>query len=256
MNFTRLQLRKSTGPMHPIFAVLGLIALICLGASLFGCPGGDGTPLHKAIVSADVIANSLSQAATINHTSTLETPAEKAIVAGYIAQAVQVNVAFTAELKTLQNTGGALTTQAALADFYTLTTQIDNLQTQGILHIKNPGAQALFNSVMQAIRAAVADIQLLTTATSQNHKPRHSPALPLMALALTAEELEAIISLLLTTGTAAASLIEKLTAMKGETDAQLLADADAQNAAALAATKSDIDAVEQPDPVPLPDPVS
>lgn len=245
MNYQRLRHRKERrSPLRLLLtvAVFGVLLTALCGFTAGGC--NSGTPLHQAIVASDTIANSLNTAASINHDNALETPAEKALVASYILQAAQANTAFTAELQTLQANGGALNTKAVLADFNTLTLQLDALQTDGILHIKDPGAQALFSSVIATIRNSIQEIQLLTTATGRNHAPRRSPLLPLACLVMTPELLEEIIAALITVLGDGAPLVQKLLAMKAESDAALLADAAKANSEAIATAEEDVNAAK------------
>lgn len=214
-------------------AVIGATAL-CMGAS-----GGCGTALHKAEATAAGIAATLNTAATTNHNNTLETPAERALVASYIDAAAKSNDTFIGVLSAAESNGGVVDTAAVLAAFNDLNAKIIAFQNEGILGIKSTQAQADFAVAISSLQAALAAIEAdYPPATSDGRQPRrkHSSA-PLFALALTAEEIEELIALAIAAGS---SLVPKLLSLVGATDAELISQAQASDASAESVAQEDM----------------
>jgi len=213
------------------FGVL-MAAVLVMAAS-----GGCGSRLHKASVAAGSIAASLHTAATVNHTNQLETAEERAQIANYIAQAATANETFVGVLQAADKNGGQIDTATALAAFDRLTRQIDQLNDQGILHIKNAQAQANFDLVIASIRAQVAIIEMqIGLGTSENHKPGRHPYAPLFAAVFTPAEIEELIALAISAGS---FLVPKLLKLRGQSDAEILAAASEDDKAAIAIAESD-----------------
>lgn len=221
-----------------------LFACAGLALSLCGCP--STTAVHKASVAAASIGSSLQSAATVNHQlieAAVESPEEGATMASYIDQAAKANDAFVKVIQSLPDNGSQITAQQALAAFNTLEQQITTLNQQGVLHLKSAQAQQAFAAIMTSIQGSIAAIEVVIAATSSRGPPLHGPgipaALPLMALVLTPEEIDELISLALAAGSA---LVTKLMSLKGETDPQLQSAAQAADAAAEQQAEAD----EQP----------
>ncbi|ODU52208.1 MAG: hypothetical protein ABT07_01385 [Microbacterium sp. SCN 70-10] len=146
-------------------------------------------------------------------------------------------------LQAAESNGGQIDTATALAAFDKLTRQIDQLNDQGILHIKNAQAQAHFDLVISSIRAQIATIEvLLGQNTSKNRKPRRHPYAPLFAAVFTPAEIEELIALAISAGS---FLVPKLLKLRGQSDAEILAAASEDNKAAIAIAESD--GAEKPD---------
>jgi hypothetical protein len=237
MNLDKLKM-NTRGGMRPAFAVFVLAIILFAVATLAGCP--QSTPLHKALVAADSIGSALNSAAQINHEDTLETVADRAALASYIDGLAKLNDAFVAQLKTAEANNGQVTAAQIVSAFNALNTQAQSLQQQGLLHLKSASAQSQFNSVTATIQTLLTTIQaLLPAVSSHNRLPGHGAPLALCVLALTPEEITALLALLIPLGEQAVTLVEKLTAMKSETDAQLQADALSQDAQAEAVAEAD-----------------
>jgi len=214
---------RRRGGFRPAFAVFSVVMLALVAFTLWGCP--QSTPLHKASVAADSIGSALNTAAQINHEDTLETVADRAALATYIDGLAKLNDAFVAQLKTAEANNGTVTAAQIVSAFTALNTQAQNLQSQGLLHLKSASAISQFKTVTSTIQSLLTTIQALMPAvTSSNRAPVHKLPFALAVLAL--EQ--------------AVALVEKLTAMKGETDAQLQADALAQDAAAETVAEADM----------------
>lgn len=217
-----------------VLAVVG-----CIGASmlLMAASGGCGSKLHKADVASGAIAASLHSMAVVNHTNQLETPEERAQIANYILQAATANETFIGVLQVAENNGGKIDTTTALAAFQKVTAQIDQLNNQGILHIKNAQSQANFALAISSIQAEVAAIEaLITPPLSENHFPRKHPLAPLAAIVFTPAEIEELIALAITAGS---MLLPKLLALRGQGDTEILAAASEDDKAAIAIAESD-----------------
>jgi len=204
-----------------------------------------GTATHKASVAADSIANSLKTAADLNHTlytSGQISLEERQQVATLIDQATQANDVLVAQLSASVANGSSPNTQTILAAFQKLLTQIDALEANGVLHLKSTDAQTQFKQVTAAIRIQITVLQAVLAVTTSSNR---SPAMPggsgmiYGAAAITAEELESLIALALTAFGEGAALVQKLIAMKGKTDVELLADAATQNLAARTQAQAD-----------------
>jgi hypothetical protein len=91
---------------------------------------------------------------------------------------------------------------------------------------------------MASVQASLAAIETLySTSTSKNAPPRrHSPLAPLMALTLTPAEIEELIAVVIAAGSA---LVPKIMSLRGQTDAELLASATADDAEAESQAKAD-----------------
>jgi len=230
---------RRRGGFRPAFAVFSVVMLALVAFTLWGCP--QSTPLHKASVAADSIGSALNTAAQINHEDTLETVADRAALATYIDGLAKLNDAFVAQLKTAEANNGTVTAAQIVSAFTALNTQAQNLQSQGLLHLKSASAISQFKTVTSTIQSLLTTIQALMPAvTSSNRAPVHKLPFALAVLALTPEEITALLALLIPLGEQAVALVEKLTAMKGETDAQLQADALAQDAAAETVAEADM----------------
>lgn len=211
----------------------------CLGATmlLMAASGGCGSDLHKADVAAGAVAASLHSIATVNHTNQAETSDERALVANLVAQAATANDSFIAILQDATTNGGKVDAAAALTAFQSVTTQIDQLNEQGILHIKDAQSQANFALAMSSIQAEIATLQsLVGTLTAENHKPGRHPFAPLAAVTFTATEIEELIALAISVGSA---LVPKLLSLRGETDPEILAAASDDDKAAIAIAEGD-----------------
>jgi hypothetical protein len=229
---------KRFGRVLAFTALLTVALVISMGAK--GC---SGTAAHQSSLAAASIGASLQTAATTNHQliqAGEETPEEGALIANYIDQVAKANDAFTKTVQALPDSGSQLTSAQAIAAFNTLLTQINTLQSRGVLHLKSTKAQTAFTTIMTSIQAQVAIVQAVIAANSSG-MPRHGPSpfipgLPLLGVALTAEEIEELIALAVAAGSA---LVTKLVALRGETDPQLQASALASDAAAEAQAEAD-----------------
>lgn len=216
-----------------------LTALGCIGATvvLMAASGGCGSKLHKSDVAAGAIAASLHSMATVNHTNQLETVEERAQVANYIAQAATANDTFIGVLQAAQNNGGKIDAAAALAAFQRMTAEFEQLNDDGILHIKNAQAQANFDLAISSIRAEIAIIQVqIGTPVSENHWPKRHPFAPLVAMVFTPTEIEELIALAISAGS---FLVPKLLALRGASDPEILAAATEDDKAAIAIAEAD-----------------
>lgn len=215
-----------------------MAACLCATVVLMGASGGCGSRLHKANVSAGAIAASLHTIASVNHTNQLETPEERTLVANYVAQAAAANDSLIGVLESANRNGGTVDKAAVLAAFDRFTAQFEQLNDLGILHIKNPQAQANFNLALASIRAEIATLQtLLDVQTSKNRSPlRRHPYAPLFALTLTPAEIEELIALAIAAGS---ELVPKLLALRGASDPEILAQARQDDQAAIAIAVSD-----------------
>ena len=212
-----------------------------------GWTSSCGTAQHKAVVAADSIASSLHTAADLNHSlysSGQITLEERQQVAVLIDQSSQANDVLVNQLQTINNNGGTVTAASVVQALNTFLTQLDALEANGVLHLKSTSAQAKFEVVIAAVKAQVQILQaVIGTNTGQKQTPGPIPSgtglLMCAALVLTPEELETLIALALTALGEGAVLVKKLMAMKSETDAELLADALTENAAARTQAKAD-----------------
>lgn len=228
----------------PLFRVGLLTVLMCAAFTLMcGWTSSCGN-LHKAAVAADSIAASLHTAADLNHTLyatgqiTLE---ERQQVATYIDQATQANDMFVNDLKDASANGTPLTAASITQAFNKFLTQLDVLEKNGVLHLKSADAQRQFEVILAAVKTEVQIIQAIIAAnsTGQNRSPGSGGAMLFAAVALTPEELEALIALALTAFGEGAALVTKLMNMKNETDAALLADALKEDQAAREQAQAD-----------------
>ncbi len=216
-----------------------LVTVGCIGATvmLMAASGGCGSKLHKATVASGAVAASLHSMATVNHTNQLETADERALIATYITEAATANETFIGVLQAAQNNGGQIDTATAVAAFDKVITQVDQLNEQGILHIKNAQAQADFSLAISSIQAEIATIEsLIGVPTAQNHSPGKHPLAPMFALTLSAAEIEELIALAISAGSV---LVPKLLALRGLTDPEILAAASEDDKAAIAIAESD-----------------
>jgi hypothetical protein len=228
---------------------LSMVCVVAVAAMVVMCgwTGGCGTDLHKGTVAADSIANSLKTAADLNHSLAVSgqiTVAERQQVALLIDQAAQANGVLVAQLKAAEASGGTVNTATVLAAFNTFLGQLNTLEANGVLHLKSTAAQAQFETVINAIRTEVTVLQtVIGSSTSQNRSPARSPNhggyLAFAALALTPDEIAALIALATEVLGEGAALVQKLLAMKSESDAALLADAATEDAAAETQAKAD-----------------
>lgn len=225
---------------------LGVLAL-ALGASsviIMGASGGCGSDLHKASVAADSIANSLNTASGINHqlfASGEETAAENELVAKYLDAAAKANDTFIAEISSAEQSGAQANTASIVSAFSVVSASFQTFQSQGVLGLKSTAAQQEFQAVITAINSQIVVLESLIHTTSADNRgaPPLKHSVPLLGLALTAEEIETLIGLVTTALGAGVPLVEKLLAMKGETDASLLSDATSQDAAAEKQAEAD-----------------
>jgi len=210
------------------------MAAVCMAVS-----GGCGSDLHKAATASAGIAAGLNTAATVNHNDAFESPAERQVVANYILQVAQANDRFIGVLKVAQAQGSAANVTTIETAVSALVAQVNQLNAQGVLKLKSPQAQADFTIAISSIQASLAVIEAIyppVTAQSSLPMRHHAPLAPLVAVTLTAEEIEELISIVIAAGSA---LLPKLLALRGETDPQLLASAAADDAAAEAIAESD-----------------
>lgn len=224
------------------FGIL-VVALAATSVCILGANGGCGSSLHKAAVAADSIGNSLNTAASVNHqlvASGQETVAEGAQVASYIDAAAKANDAFIAQISSAEANGSQVTSATIVTAFGALVTTVQSLQSQGVLGLKSTAAQQQFQTITAAINAQLAVLQaLIQTSTAQNRPGPLRHSAPLLGIALTAEEIETLIDLVTTALGAGVPLVEKLLAMKGETDSALLSDAQSQDKAAETEAEAD-----------------
>jgi hypothetical protein len=206
-----------------------------------------GTAQHKAAVAADSIANSLKTAADLNHSLAATgqiTVAERQQVATLIDQASQANDVLVAQLTTAEANQGPVNTASILAAFSKFTDSLNTLEANGVLHLKSTTAQASFETIITAIRVETTILQAqIGSSTSRNQNPPRSPLnggiLSFAALALTPEEIAALITLATEAFGEGASLVQKLIGMKGKADTALLADAATEDAAARKEAQAD-----------------
>lgn len=231
---------------QPLMRV-GSVAIIAGVAMTVMCgwTGSCGTPLHKSAVAADAIASSLKTAADLNRSlfeSGQITLGERQQIAELIVQTTQANDVLVAQLTAAEANGGATDPASLIAAFGQFTTQLSQLEADGVLHLKSPTAQAGFETILNAIKGSVATLQI-QIGTGGSSTPAPTPKSPgmfiLSALVLTPEEIALLISLATAAFGDGAALVEKLLAMKGEADTALLADATTQDAAARAEAQED-----------------
>jgi hypothetical protein len=213
-------------------ACLGVMAMVCMAAG--SC---NGSELRKSEQAAAGIAATLNTAATVNHNDAFETPEERQAIASYIVQVAAANDNFLGVLKAAEAQGGQVNIPLLEAAFSKLLNTVDALNSQGILKLKSPQAQADFALVMSSIQASLAAIETIyPPATSKNEQNRRHPWIPVLAIALTPAEVEELIALVVAAGSA---LVPKIMALRGETDAELIASAAADDASAEAIAESD-----------------
>ncbi len=227
--------------MKRIFG-LSLVAVVAFATitALCAWTSSCGTSLHKASVAADSIANSLKTAADLNQSLYAQgqiSLVERQQVAALIGQTAHANDDLVQQLKTAESNGGQVTAATIVQAFNTFLTQLNGLQTNGVLHLKSTTAQASFQTILTAVQFQVSVIEtLIGTTSSRNQTPLptrpNSGYLLFAALALTPDEIAALIALATTALGEGAALVQKLLAMKGESDAALLADAATEDAAA------------------------
>jgi hypothetical protein len=232
MNFEKLQNVKKNQPLRWFGVAFLLCVMALFVVTLAGCP--QSTLIHKAAVAADSIASALNTAATINHEDTMESVADRAALATYIDGLAKLNDIFIGQLQTASANGGQVTAAQIVQAFTALNAQAQTFQGQGLLHLKSADAQAKFANVTTTINGLLQTIQALMPAATADGRtrlpvPSHKLPYALAVLALTPEEIAGLLALLIPLGEQAVTLVEKLTAMKEETDAQLLADAAAQD---------------------------
>jgi hypothetical protein len=217
---------------------LGILG--CMAASvmlLMGASGGCGSNLHKAIVASGSIAASLHSAAVANHNNTFESDDERQAIAGYIVSAASANDNLLGVLSAAQNNGGKIDPAVAVDAFSKLSTEINQLNEQGVLHLKSAQAQADYALFMSSLQAELAFLQTLYgSPTSENHLPRHNPYAPFFAITLTSTEIEELIAIAVSVGS---TLVPKLMQLRGESDAQILAAAEEDDKAAIAQAEAD-----------------
>lgn len=214
----------------------------CLAATallLMGASGGCGSNLHKATVASGSIAATLHSAAVANHNDAFESDAERAQIATYIMDAAAANDNLLGVLNAAQNNGGKIDAATALAAFSRLSQEIDQLNQQGLLHLKSAQAQADYAVFMSSIQAQIAILEGIygspATNSSQNHPPHRNYA-PIFAITLTTTEIEELIALALSVGSA---LVPKLMQLRHESDPQILAAAEEDDKAAIAQAEAD-----------------
>jgi hypothetical protein len=232
-------------PLWRVSLVLALALVTMTG--LCAWTSSCGTALHKSAVAADSIANSLKTAADLNHslyaTGQISLP-ERQQVATLIDQATQANDVLVQQLTAAKASGGTVNTATIVQTFNTFLTQLNGLEANGVLHLKSTTAQTQFETIISAIRTEVTVLQtIIGSSTSRNQSPPRSPQnggfLIFAALALTPEEIAALIALATEVFGEGAALVQKLLAMQGETDAALLADATTEDAAARTQAQAD-----------------
>lgn len=220
-------------------ARLGVLGCIAATALLMGASGGCGSNLHKAIVASGSIAATLHSAAVANHNDVFESDEERAQVAGYILEAAAANDNFIGVLNVAQNNGGKIDAVTAIQAFTALSVQIDRLNEQGVLHLKSAKAQADFAVLMSSIQAQIAILKAIyggpAMNSSQNHPP-HGNYGPLFAITLSSTEIEELIAIALSVGSA---LVPKLMQLRHESDPEILAAAEEDDKAAIAQAEAD-----------------
>jgi hypothetical protein len=239
---------KMLSNVRPLWRVSLLLALaFVVMTGLCAWTSSCGTALHKSALAADSIANSLKMAADLDHslyaTGQISLP-ERQQVATLIDQATQANDVLVQQLTAAEANGGAVNTAVIVQAFNNFLVQLNGLEANGVLHLKSPAAQVQFETIIAAIRSEVTVIQgLIGSSTSRNQGPPRCPQstgfLAFAALALTPEEIGALIALAGQAFCEGAALLQKLMAMKAESDAALLADATTEDAAARTEAKAD-----------------
>jgi len=225
-------------------ARFGFLGCILATALLMGASGGCGSNLHKATVAAGSIAATLHSAAVANHTNAFETDDERKLVANYIAQAAAANDNLVAILEDAQMNGGKVDNAAVIEAFTKLSVEVVQWNEQGILHLKSAQAQADFAIFMSSVQAQLAILQTIygtPSGTSRNRLPFHHPVGPLFAITLTSTEIEELIALAISVGSA---LVPKLLQLRGESDPQILAAAEEDDKAAIA--QAEVDGADRP----------
>jgi NAD(P)H-dependent flavin oxidoreductase YrpB (nitropropane dioxygenase family) len=218
------------------------LLVVASAVTFMGALGGCESSLHKSSIAAGSIAASLHEASVLNHTNTVETPENRKLVADLIVEAAVANDSFIGVLSSAEKNGGKVDWTIAAATFSRLTAQIDQLNQQGLLHIKNADTQAQFETIISAIRVEIAVIQALippqatVSIPAQNRPPGNRPYAPLAAITLTATEIEELIALAIAAGSA---LVPKLLSLRGKSDAEILAAAAEDDAAAIAQAVAD-----------------
>jgi hypothetical protein len=219
------------------------ISVVCFAIAIcMAATGGCGTAVHKASVASGTIAASLRTAATVNHSNTLESAEERTAVANFIAQAAAANDDFVGKLQVATANGGTLSQEEIYASFETLLDRVDKLEESGILKIKDPTAQKRFANTVETIRAQLVLIESLFPAKVARSHRGPSPSQKgqlIMAAGLTLIDIERLIELLTPLGASAVDLIEKLIAMKGKTDEEILEQASVDNAEAIRIAEED-----------------
>lgn len=224
---------------------IGMLAA-CIGATvmMMGASGGCGTALHKATITSGTIAATLNTAATTNHNNTLETPEERAEIAKYIDAAAKSNDTFLGVLSAANSNGGVVDSTALLNAFQDLTAKIGAFQAEGVLHIKDPNAQAYFSVAIDTLQAALNAIASYYPATAaSNHVPHSRKPKPskyplaLASVVFTPAEIEEMLALAIAAGSA---LVTKLLQLRGATDPQIISTALADDAAAEKLSEEDI----------------
>jgi hypothetical protein len=219
-------------------ARLGALACLCVMAAVCMAAGScSGSDLRRSEQASAAIAASLNTAATVNHNDAFESPEEKQAIASYIVQVAAANDNFLGVLKAAEAQGGQVNVALIETAFSRLLNTVSDLNAQGVLKLKSSQAQADFSLVMSSVQASLAAIEAIyPPATSRNHPPIRHPWLPVLAIALTPAEVEELIALVVAAGSA---LVPKIMALRGETDAELIASAAADDASAEAIAESD-----------------
>ena len=147
-----------------------LLATVVASSTIFiaGWAGGCGSDLHKAATAADVIASSLQTAESINHdaaASGAESTQERDLIGGYLSDAAKANDAFIATINAAETSGSTSVPQSAIDAFSALVTQVNTLNSNGILRLKSTSAQAQYKVVITAIQTelAVLDCPIICT---------------------------------------------------------------------------------------------
>ncbi len=219
-------------------SLTGMLAcMVTIG--MCGWVSSCGTALHKACVAADAIATGLHTAADLNHELEAQgqiTLEERQQVATLIDQASQANDELVGTLNDIRVANAPLTAASITQAFDKFLVRLDGLEKNGVLHLKSTAAQSRFETVLGAIRVQVRILQaLIGTSTSENRQPFRLPqdtGFLMFAVVFTPEEIAELALL-------AATLAQKLAAIKGKSDAELLADATAENGAARKQAQAD-----------------
>jgi hypothetical protein len=225
-----------------VAGVLGFAAMTALCAWTSSC----GSSLHKSAVAADSIANSLKTAADLDaqlYASGQISLLERQQMATYIDQATQANDVLIAQLTQAEASGAQPNAASLVAAFGAFSAQLQTLETNGVLHLKSAQAQAQFETILNSVKASVAIIQIEVGSQSRNRMPLRLPfgggIVAFAGLALTPDEIAALIGLATAAFGDGAALVSKLIGMKGQADAALLADATAEDDAARTEAKAE-----------------